>query len=92
MKSEESHGLNVEAGFNRLADNKVCCTDYGSAFCGYVTAAQLTGPEPVSSEQNWTTEQTPGAKGLHFPRLNNLFPFQIGKVILVAKKQSLCLF
>lgn len=62
--------LNAEAGFNRLADNEVCCIDHGSAFCGYVTAAQLTGPEPVSNELNLATEQTPGAKGLHFPSLN----------------------
>lgn len=47
MKSEEPHGLNVEAGFYRLADNEVCCIDHGSAFCGYVTTAQLTGPEQL---------------------------------------------
>lgn len=34
----------MKAGFNSLADNEVCCNDHGSAFCGYVTAAQLTGP------------------------------------------------
>lgn len=65
MKSDEPHGLNVKAGFNRLTDNEVCCIDHGSAFCGYVTAAQLTGPELVSSELNLATER---GKGITFPQ------------------------